>query len=220
VMKGSIWDANVIAMPADQQKVWIDNFDAATRLSRARGTYLMYVATNDHFFSNRSVIATYDAYAGPKYICWAPNCNHAFTLPGGTTEKAPPLFTEMEPAYFACVLGGNKPPLPKLTPALGAAGGKTLRFRVANSPKDDEPWAYCSPLADPEQKQENRKWEKLAVRKAGKGVFTADLPAAPESFDWVGGITWTLKVGKVVRPMSLSTVLVRHEQGKAEAELK
>lgn len=224
--KGSVWDADVIAMKPDQQKVWVDNFDAATRLSRARGTYLMYVATNDHFFSQRSVIATYDAYAGPKYICWAPNSNHAFMMPGGTTEKAPPLFTEMEPAFFAHVLAGNKPPLPEMNAIRCGAGYKTIKFEVGHCPKDADGWIYYSPAAgmDPGAKQEQRKWEKLAAKRQqgehGYVEFVVDAPKVDGAIDWVGGISWTLKVGEVARPMSLSTPIVRREKDKGDSELK
>jgi cephalosporin-C deacetylase-like acetyl esterase len=215
----SVFAEEVDKLTPEQKKVWIDNFDAATRLARARATYLMYVPTNDHFFSNKSIIATYDAYPGPKYICWSPNMSHAILLPGGTNDKAAPLFTEMEPAYFARALNSNKPPLPRLSPVLGSAGIRTLQFTVADCPKETEAWVYFSPAADPMQKHEDRKWEKLVARASG-GTFTVDLPPSPESFDWFAGITWTLTAGQVSRPMSLSTVLIRHENGKADTELK
>ena len=216
----SVFSEEVDKLPPELKKVWVDNFDAATRLARARGTYLLYGATNDHFFSTKSVTATYDAYPGPKYICWSPNVSHGIILPGGTNKNSPPLFCEMEPAYFACVLGGNKPPLPQLAPALGSAGSGTLQFTVADCPKDAEAWIYYSPADDPMQKHEDRKWERLTARATSKDTFTVDLPASTESFDWFGGITWTLTVGNVSRPMSLSTVLVRHDKGKADVELK
>ncbi len=219
VQYGSVFAEEVDKLAPDRKKVWIDNFDAATRLARARATYLMYVPTNDHFFSNKSIIATYDVYPGSKYICWSPNMSHAILLPGGTSEKAAPLFTEMEPAYFARALNGGKPPLPKLSSVLGSDGSRALQFTVSDCPKDAEAWVYFSPAADPMQKHEDRKWEKLAARAASGHTFAADLPASPDSFDWFGGITWTLKVGDVSRPISLSTPLVRHEKGK-DFELK
>jgi dienelactone hydrolase len=224
VQYGSVfaWDTEKLA--PEQKKVWIDNFDASTRLSRARGTFLMYCATNDLFFSVKSVIATFDAYPGPKYICWSPSVSHCIILPGGTNNNAPPLCTEMEPAYFACVLGGNQPPLPELSPVLASPGGKALEFNVGHCPQNVEAWVYYSPAADPVQKHTDRKWEKIvAKRVASEGQLTrfyVDLPAAPESFDWFGGINWKLTVGEVSRPMSLSTVQVRHEKTKGDAELK
>lgn len=225
-LKGSIWAENILPMPPAQQKVWIDNFDAATRLSRARGTYLIYAATNDHFFSQRSVVATYDAYAGPKYICWAPNSNHAILLPGGTTEKAAPLFTEMEPAFFAHVLNGNKPALPDVNAIRCPGDSKTIKFEVWHCPKDADGWVYYSPAAgmDPGAKQQKRKWEKLLAKRSpgekGAVQFEVDMPAVDGAIDWVGGISWKLKAGGVERPISLSTPIVRREKDKLESELK
>lgn len=129
----------------------------------------------------------------------------------------------MEPAYFARVLGGNPPladRLPQLSPVLGSPRSPTLKFTVADGPKDAQAWVYYSPAADPAQKHMDRKWAKIAARRASKGVFVVDLPSSPESFDWFGGITWTLTAGEVSRPMSLSTPLVRREKGKGDAELK
>jgi len=219
VSLGSVFAGEVNSLPPEQQKTRIANFDAATRLSRARATYLTYAATNDFFFSNQSVIATLAAYAGPKYVCWAPNASHAIKLPGGTDHGAP-LFTEMEPAYFACVLAGQGPPLPELAVMPVAAGAKTLKFTVRHCPKRVDAWVYTSPAADPLQKHVDRKWERLAVQAGPEGVFTCRLPAGVASFDWFGGITWTFAVEDVARPMSLSTPLCRHEPAKGDTVLK
>lgn len=209
---GSYQEASIGAgalekMADKDRQVWIAHFDAATRLRRMRATYLMYAATNDIFFQPPAIMTTFDAVPGSKYLCFGPNKSHWVSLPGGPVSWSSPIFTEMEPAFFAYVLDGNHPPLAELNVVKADQTG-TVAFEVKNLPADAEPWVYVA--WNTSKPWVERDWALLPCRNSGNGVFTCVIPKSVPECDWFGGITFTLKAGGLEQPMSLSTKIQRY----------
>jgi len=196
-------------MDEADRTAWLKCFDAGTRLNRCRAAYLMYIGTNDIFFKPPSVMATFDAIPGSKYICFGPNKSHYMSLPGGPVRWEYPINAEVEPAFFAHVLAGNNPPLPELGAAAVPREGKTLKFAVTNCPDKAIGWFYVSWLPDQPRGWDARDWARLEAVPGPNGEFTCAIPESLGAFDWFGGITFTLKTDKVTRPMSLSTKIYR-----------
>ena len=188
---------------------WVKSFDAGTRLGRCRAAFLMYSATNDIFFKPPSVMATWGAIPGNKYFCFGPNKSHYMSLPGGPVRWEYPITAEVEPAFFAHVLAGNHPPLPDLSAGPAPREGKTLKFTVKNCPDPAIGWFYVSWLPPQPRGWDARDWARLEAARGNSGEFTCSIPESLGAFDWYGGITFTLKAGKIARPMSLSTKIYR-----------
>ena len=191
------------------RNAWLKHFDAGTRLYRCRAAYLMYNGTNDIFFKPPSVMATFDAIPGSKYICFGPNKSHYMSLPGGPVRWEYPIFTEVEPAFFAYVLAGNDPPLPEPTAMVVPREGKTLKLTVKNCPDQAIGWFYVSWLPDQPRGWNDRDWARLEAARGKNGEFTCSIPESLGAFDWYGGITFTLQTGKIAQAMSLSTKIYR-----------
>ena len=196
-------------MSKTDRNAWVKNFDAGARLGRCRAAFLMYSATNDIFFKPPSVMATLDAIPGNKYFCFGPNKSHYMSLPGGPVRWEYPITAEVEPAFFAHVLAGNNPPLPDLSAAPVPRKGKTLKFTARNCPDRATGWFYVSWLPAPRRGWSSRDWARLEAVRGTGGKFTCSIPESLGAFDWYGGITFTLKAGKIARPMSLSTKIYR-----------
>jgi len=201
-------------MPEDERNTWIRSFDAATRLSRARAAFLMYSAANDIFFKPPSTMATFNAIPGSKYFCFGPNKNHWITLPGGPIAWEIPITTEVEPVYFAHILAGNTPPLPTLHATAVPRAGNTLSFTVDDVPADARGWFYVSWIPTPERRWPERDWARIEAVRGNDGAFTCVIPDTLGSFDWFGGITFTLTSGQLQSPMSLSTGIYRCQAGE------
>ena len=154
-------------------------------------------------------MATLDAIPAGKYICFGPNKSHYMSLPGGPVRWDYPITAEVEPAFFAHVLAGNKPPLPEPTAAALPREGKMLKFTVKNCPAGATGWFYVSWLPTQPRGWDARDWARLEATRGTNGEFTCAIPESLEAFDWYGGITFTLKAGKYIQPMSLSTEIYR-----------
>ena len=198
-------------MDEADRNAWLECFDAGTRLNRCRASYLMYNGTNDIFFKPASVMATFDAIPGSKYICFGPNKSHYMSLPGGPVRWEYPITTEVEPAFFAHVLAGNKPALPELSAAAVPREGKALKFTVKNCPDKAIGWFYVSWLPDKPRGWTDRDWARLEAVLGPNGEFACAIPESLGAFDWFGGITFTLKADKMAQAMSLSTKIFRCE---------
>ena len=196
-------------MDEADRDAWLKCFDAGTRLNRCRAAYLMYSGTNDIFFKPPSVMATFDAIPGNKYMCFGPNKSHYMSLPGGPVRWEYPITAEVEPAFFAYVLAGNNPPLPELSALAVPREGKTLKFTVKNCPDPAIGWFYVSWLPVQPRGWSARDWARLEAVRRDNGEFTCAIPESLGSFDWFGGITFTLKAGTFAQPMSLSTKIYR-----------
>jgi len=205
----AIGSSTLAKMDEADRNAWVKCFDAGTRLNRCRAAYLMYNGTNDIFFKPPSVMATLDAIPGNKYICFGPNKSHYMSLPGGPVRWEYPINAEVEPAFFAHVLAGNNPPLPEPAAVAVPREGKTLKFTVKNCPNTAVGWFYVSWLPDQPRGWDARDWARIEAARGADGEFTCAIPDSLEAFDWFGGITFTLKAGEYIQPMSLSTKIYR-----------
>ena len=64
-------------------------------------------------------------------------------------------------------------------------------------------------LPDQPRGWNDRDWARIEAVRKDNGKFTCAIPESLGSFDWFGGITFTLKAGDITRPMSLSTKIYR-----------
>ncbi|MFZ2657910.1 MAG: acetylxylan esterase [Victivallales bacterium] len=195
-------------LPADEQMVWMQNFDPGPRAKNIKAPFLMYPAANDIYFLPPAVMATYDRIGGSKYICFGPNQSHWINLPGGTVSWTGPTFTDMEPAFFLHMLAGNKPPLPQLK--IVSKDKERPAFAIEHLPADGVSFWACYSTND-NAPWPKREWIKVAVVKGEDGIFRPSLPDGIARCDWYGGVSFTLAAGALKRPMSLSTVIERFE---------
>ncbi|MDA0577459.1 MAG: hypothetical protein O3B24_05110, partial [Verrucomicrobia bacterium] len=191
------------------RNAWVKNFDAGTRLNRCRATFLMYSAANDTFFKPPSIMATLDAIPANKYLCFGPNKSHYMSLPGGHVSWDHPIHAEIEPAFFAHVLAGGSPPLPEPNAMAVPRNGKVLKFKVKDCPDLATGWFYVSWLPGQPRGWDARDWARREAVRGPDGEFTCVIPETLGTFDWYGGITFTLKAGSFDQPMSLSTKIYR-----------
>lgn len=202
--EGSVFAATLSQMPSHEREQWRMHFDAGTRISRVRANLLIYAATNDAYFYPPAVMATFERVNGLKYICFSPNDNHCFSLPGGTGEG--PICTSMEPAYFRYMLGANHPPLPEIK-AVEARGMdvKNPAFRADTCPPSATPWAFYT--VDLDLPWEQRSWHSVDVHADTDGSFVCNVPQPIAAYAWFGGISFTLLDRGMDVPISLSTTI-------------
>lgn len=205
---GTVFMDSLSQLPQEERQLWLDAYDAARYTAGMTASFLMFPATNDHFFHPLSIMATYKGLPeGCRWICFGPAMDHEMKLPGGTAGEHSASFTRMEPVFFRQAMNDDAAGMLKLEKDKAGDG---LAVRIEGSVNGPvEAWGYYSPdLSEPWPKRE---WKSLKLlENRGRAMAFAVPEASGTEYDWFAGVSYTMEdsSGRST-PMSLSTILYR-----------
>jgi cephalosporin-C deacetylase-like acetyl esterase len=209
---GTVFIERLNHLPANERRLWLEYYDAGNYADRITASILFYAASNDSFFHPPSVEATLDRIRqSNNYVCFAPNCDHQFTLPGGTEGKeADDAFTGTgtEPVFFLHAMDSQSTPLPqvRVIEADQEAACNHVVF-YSSLPSEARCWAFYSDnLSDP---WKSRVWKPMEIVEQGEQTCRFTTPDTVGPYDWFAGMTFPLTHGDCSAPMNLSTRIKR-----------
>lgn len=205
---GTVFMDSLSQLPEEERRLWLDTYDAARYAAGMTASFLMFPATNDHFFYPPSIMATYNRLPeGRKWICFGPAMDHQMKLPGGTGEEHAASFTRMEPVFFRQAMNGEGAGMLELKKDQVGDGLAVRIEGTVNGPI--EMWGYYS--LDLSEPWPNREWKPLKLlENHGNAIVFAAPEASVAGYDWFAGVSYTMEdsSGRST-PMSLSTILYR-----------
>jgi len=209
---GTVFAEALNRLPEDEKRVWLKHYDAGNHSDRITASFLFYAAANDSFFYPPSIAATLNRMQeARKYVCFAPNCDHQFDLPGGTglQTSGDSVFTESEPAFFRHMLEKESGTLPEIIRIEGDAKAREHEVIFSFLPEGARCWAYY--CADTAEHWKSKEWNPMEVVRQSNRSCLFRLPELAQAYDWFAGTTFPLATAGSVSPMNIGTT-VQHAE--------
>ncbi|MFN3652535.1 MAG: alpha/beta hydrolase family protein [Armatimonadota bacterium] len=163
--ENSVWVPILNALPEDERRTWIANFDPGSYLPRCKTPVLWMNGTNDFAYPLDSYQKSYRAVRGPRWLCVTVKMPHSH--PDGWARPEIGMFADMHlrPKTLPFTVSPASPPVirgEKVYTEL--VGGATIRDGQIHWTTDlDKPW-------------QQRDWKSARARTLGLDGVEAELP--------------------------------------------